>query len=279
MRQHKPDTGGRLRNDDRAVSEVVAFVLVFAIILGSVGILYSTGFQAMDDYQENEQLVNAERAMDALADNFNDVIRYSGVNQRYGELSLRDGTITTSDSGTKLNITIDGVGGGEPIGTNGDGTFANYSDEATVDLGEFTYTSDGEIIAYEGGGLVRVGESGWSDMRKQPQITCAEDSDTAVISLVAISSDAQTVQSSSGRGVTMAVENRSSKVYDEDDFNDDDGDVTIAIEDGDTDYEDAWNSTLSTERDWENGSNGNIERTCSDRERVVVTIVEVDIEF
>lgn len=274
MRQHKPDSGGRTRNDDRAVSEVVAFVLVFAIILGSVGLLYSTGFQAMGDYQENEQLVNAERAMDALSDNFNDVLRYNGVNQRYGELSLRDGTVRTSDSGTKLNITI-GDTDNDPlgIGDNDADRFSHYGTEATVDLGEFTYTSDGERIAYEGGGLIRGDESeDWSLVRKQPRLKCGDSA--ATVSLVAVSADSGSIQSSSGLGITMSVENRSSAVY-----TDDVDSVTITIDEGDTAYNDAWNSTLDTDRGWaDNDDDDDIERTCT-VERVVVTIVEVDIEY
>ncbi|SIR73688.1 DUF7289 family protein [Natronorubrum thiooxidans] len=273
MRQHKPDTDGRRWNDDRAVSEVIAFVLVFAIILGSVGILYSTGFQAMDDYQENEQLVNAERAMDALADNFNDVMRYNGVNQRYGELSLRDGTITTSDSGTKLNLSVEIDGTNESI-VHKD-RFSQYEDDGRLDLGEFTYTANGDRIAYEGGGLVRGDNSeDWSLVRKQPHITCSDDREAAVISLVTISADDRSVQSSSGLGVTMSVENRNSSVY-----TDDVGSVTITIDDGDTKYNDAWNSTLDTDRGWSNNDNGdNLRRTCT-ADRVVVTIVEVDLEY
>ena len=278
MKQHKPDASGRPRNDDRAVSEVVAFVLVFAIILGSVGILYSTGFQAMDDYQENEQLVNAERAMDALADNFNDVIRYSGINQRYGELSLRDGTVRSSDSGTKLNITIEKDGENKSIADRDKANFSQYyTTGETLDLGKFAYTSDGDRIAYEGGGLVRGDDSEeWSLVRKQPQIMCSDDREAAVISLVTISADDRSVQSSSGLGVTMSVESRSSAVY-----TDEVDSVSIAIDEGDTAYDDAWDSILDTEGSWTDTADESdqIKRTCSDLERVVVTIVEVDLEY
>ncbi|WP_121742296.1 DUF7289 family protein [Natronorubrum halophilum] len=259
--------------DDRGVSEVIAFILVFAMILGSVGLLYVTGFQAMGDYQETEQLVNAERAMDALADNFNDVLGHNGVNQRYGELSLRDGTVSTGADGTKIDITLDGED--DPIGTDDD-RFSGYGDGATVDLGEFTYTSDGDKIAYEGGGLVRADDSeDWSLVRKRPRITCGENA--ATISLVAISADDRSIQSSSGLGFTMSVENRSSAVYSDKD------NVSIEIEDADTAYNDAWESILETESsdgaDWDwDGDAG----TCDfddDSGQVVVTIVEVDIEY
>ncbi|WP_137289649.1 DUF7289 family protein [Natronorubrum halophilum] len=261
------------RADDRGVSEVIAFILVFAMILGSVGLLYVTGFQAMGDYQETEQLVNAERAMDALADNFNDVLEHNGVNQRYGELSLRDGTVSTGSDGTKLNITLDDKD--DPIGTDGD-RFSGYGDGATVDLGEFTYTSDGDKIAYEGGGLVRADDSeDWSLVRKRPQIRCGDNA--ATISLAAVSADDRSIQSASGLGFTMSVENRSSAVHTGVD------NVSIAIDEDDTAYDDAWESIFSVSNidgsDWDwDGSAG----TCDfdeDSGQVVVTIVEVDIEY
>ena len=81
--------------DERGVSDVLAFMLVFAMILGSVILMSTTGMMAMQGYQEGEQSHNAQRAMQSLAANFDDVLRYDGVTERYGELSLRGGTIRT----------------------------------------------------------------------------------------------------------------------------------------------------------------------------------------
>ncbi|MXV63998.1 hypothetical protein GS429_18405 [Natronorubrum sp. JWXQ-INN-674] len=253
--------------DDRGVTEVLAFILVFATIFGSIGLLYMTGFQAMSDYQEVEQQVNAERAMDALADNFNDVIRYDGVNQRYGELALREGTVTTGDSGTKLDIIIEDIDG-DVIEIGDNDRFAHYSDDATVDLGEFSYTSDGSTIAYEGGGLVRSDDSGeWSTVSKQPQLNCGDNA--ATISLVAVSSESRSLQSSEGLGVTMSVENRTTKVYN------DVEDVTIEIDESETEYDAAWKSTLEN---W--GGSETLEETCElGGGQLVVTFVEVDIDY
>lgn len=253
-----------LESDTRGVSEVVAFIFIFAIVLGSVGILYSVGFGAMTDYQETEQQINAERAMDSLTSNFNDVVRYNGVNQRFGELALRDGTLTTGDDGTELSIEVDG----DPI--SDEDRFSQYhGDDNTLDLGEFTYRHEGNVLGYEGGALVRGDESGeWSTMLRQPHLKCGED--TAVISLVQITSDDHAVQSSGGLGVTMSVEDRSSKVYD-----DDPGSVTVTVHE--TDYDDAWGSAFedSESWSWDNDDVG----TCNGLERVVITIVEVDVAF
>ncbi|ADB59846.1 hypothetical protein Htur_0952 [Haloterrigena turkmenica DSM 5511] len=252
--------------DDRGISEVVAFILTFAIILGSVGLLYTTAFGAMMDYQENEQETNAVRAMDSLTDNFNDVLRSNGVNQRYGELSLRDGRITTGNGGTALNISINGS---DPIGTDGgDQRFAGYGDGVTAELGEFAYESDDDddTIAYEGGGLVRGDETG-SVVLREPRLRCNPEQNTAIISLVTVSAEDRSVQSSSGLGVSMTVENRSSRAYSNV------NNVTIERED-DGAYEGAWNDILSG---WTEDDGG-----CGDfggDGRVVVTIVEVDIDY
>ena len=239
---------------DRGVSEVVAFILVFAMILGSVGLLYSTAFGAMTDYQETEQQINAERAMEALADNFNDVIRDNGVNQRSGELSLREGTVSTSGSGTTLDITVNKTSGAD--------------DSVTADLGEFTYRSDDRRIAYEGGGLVSAGDDGdWSLVRERPQLKCGNDA--AVISLVTISSDDRSVSSSSGLEFTMEVEDRTSTVYTDVD------DVSVSV--NETDYDDAWTDVLS---EWDDSTA--TKGTCDfddDDGRVVVTLVDVNVTY
>ncbi|WP_436347610.1 DUF7289 family protein [Natronorubrum sp. FCH18a] len=256
--------------DDRGVSEVIAFVLVFGMILVSVGLLYSVGFQAMHDYQENEQLTNAERAMDALSDNLNDVLRYSGVDQRYGEISMRDGTVTTSGDGTEIEIKI-----GDDDLAERDDRFLNFTnDENSINLGEFRYHDGGDSVAYEGGGLVRADETG-SAVLKQPRITCNENEDgdgTAIISLVSITGGDHSIQSSEGLGVTMNVDERQSAVIDV-------GDETISIEASSADgqYDTAWDTALSS-NDW-GGDDDEVRGTCENVDRLVVTIVEVEVTF
>ena len=97
---------GTLAGNDRAVSEVIAFVLVFAIVIGSVALLYGVGFDAMAGYQSGEQLRNAERGMGALATGFADLQRSAGIDERAGELQLRDGTLHVREGGTELTIPI-----------------------------------------------------------------------------------------------------------------------------------------------------------------------------
>lgn len=249
---------------DRGVSEVLGFILVFSIIFLSVGLLYTVGFQAMNDYQETEQLNNAERAMESLTDNFNDVLRYGGVSDRYGELTMREGTIAVDEGGTTFDI---------DIVDNDNGPFDEYSDEGTIDLGEFSYTAHGDTIAYEGGALVRADEdrSEWSTDLEQPHIQCSDSA--ASITLASVTADDQSINPSDSTGVTMTEINRDTKVYDE-------GSVTISIDDSDrTQYDDAWENMLRSNGFGEENDDDDLEGICSGVDHVVVTLVEVGFEY
>ncbi|MFC6767580.1 DUF7289 family protein [Natrinema soli] len=216
-------------------------MLVFATIIVSVALLSTFGMQAMTEYQEGEQLQNAERAMVSLSDNFDDVLRHDGIEQRYGELSLREGTITTGDSGTVVTIKS---------------TSSKIDEE--VNLGEFTYQSGSDTIAYEGGGVLRSDGEG-SVVLKRPSLTCREDG-AAVISLIKTDSENRSIQSSGGLGVTMTETDRTRTTYDDID--------TVTVEAIDSDYDDAWDDVYNSSDEW----------TCN-ADRAVITIVTVDIEY
>lgn len=160
MRDKRIQLSSPLQRDNRGVSEVLAFVLVFGIILTSVAILSMTGFQAMDSYQENEQQRNADRAMQTLADNFNDVLRYDGLEERYGELTVRGGTVTVDgDGGPDLAIDVG----------NGDEFEHLENSDDSITLGSLTYESGSETISYEGGAVTRKMDSGGGLVVSDPQ--------------------------------------------------------------------------------------------------------------
>lgn len=169
-----------LRHDDRGVSELVGFVIVFGIIIGSVGILYMTGFSAMGAVQEQEQTRNAERAMDALAENLNDIVETEGVSYRSGELSLRQGTLSSASDETAVAVDVPGEG------------WMNAS-------GTLSYESGGTEIVYEGGAVFRSTESGDWTIR-EPPIRCTGD--TAIISLVQLEVDETAVTAAGTRAIS-----------------------------------------------------------------------------
>lgn len=72
---------------DRAVSELVGFVLVFALVVSVVAIVSLAGLATLDDVRAVEQTKNAERAMEVLSDNMADIHR-RGAPSRATEVSL-----------------------------------------------------------------------------------------------------------------------------------------------------------------------------------------------
>jgi len=81
---------------DRAVTDTLGFVFAFALVTASIGVVYTTGIGGLEDAREEEQLTNAARAFDVLADNVEDV-RGQGVPSRATELKLLGSEIRYGD--------------------------------------------------------------------------------------------------------------------------------------------------------------------------------------
>lgn len=236
---------------------MIAFVLVFATILTSVALLSTVGFQSMTDYQEGEQLRNAERAMETLANNFNDVLRDEGIEQRTSGLSLREGTVTTGTGGTAVNISVNGTYIGDQVARN-------TSDGTAIDLGTFNYETGSDTIAYEGGGVVRASNGGGSVVLERPQLKCSDD--RAIISLVAIDADDRSLQSSGNAEFRIVSQHRETYVQENVD--------TVSVNVTETDYDRAWNDSFGP--NW--GGDQLCDPTGADM-TVIVTVVEADIQI
>ncbi|MFC6718531.1 hypothetical protein ACFQGT_01025 [Natrialbaceae archaeon GCM10025810] len=259
------------RNDERGISEVLAFIFVFAIIITSVGVLYSVGFSSMNDYQENEQLRNAERAMEALGDNFDDIHRHAGVGQRHGELSLRQGTVVVDDESTQMNVTAGSEG---PIFEDEN---ASFVDGDNVTLGTFEYRTGSDWIAYQGSGLFRGDDSG-SAVLEVPPIR-KTDEGTLVVSMVAIESDGRSLQSGEMTGFTATDTDERVAVTDSS-LDDENVTITIHPEPG---YETGWVRALEragaeTEPEFDE-TDGTIEAEFTDIDAYTVNVVGIEIDF
>ncbi|USZ70729.1 DUF7289 family protein [Natronosalvus halobius] len=238
--------------EDRAVSEVLAFILVFTIIIGSVTMVSVFGMQSLTSYQEGEQLRNAERAMDALSDNFNDVVRYDGVTARAGELNLRGGSVSTAHEGTELAIEIE----------------RNGSPDAEYDVttGGLVYEagSGTDTIAYEGGAIFRGDHTG-NVALQEPMLRCQDGSGTAVISLLVIDAEPRTLQSSEINQLRLMESKTTRRTYT--------GVDEVSITVGDSEYEMAWERTLE-----ERGFGGECTFSGGDG-RVTIHVVYADLEY
>jgi len=89
---------------DRAVSDLVGYILVFSLIFVTVGAISLGALPTLDSARESEQLQNAERAFDVLNSNMIEVYE-RGAPSRATEINADDGTVETREAVT-FNITL-----------------------------------------------------------------------------------------------------------------------------------------------------------------------------
>lgn len=143
--------------DDRAVSEVVGFVLTFSLITMTITIVFTAGLGGLQDAQRTEQINNVERAFDVLDTNVQEVQRQEAPS-RATEMRLSGGRLGFGEP-TSITITI-----------HIDGN----SESTTVETRPLVYTNGDTEIAYELGAIVRT-EDGGSVMLTDPGYVLNDD--------------------------------------------------------------------------------------------------------
>ena len=129
--------------NDRAVSETMGFIFAFALVTATVASVYTFGMAGLLDAQRDEQVNNAERAFDVLADNLGDVHR-GAAPSRATEISLAGATLSV---GEPITVTV------EAINTT------NSSDNATVSMHPRPIVYSGiqeTTIVYVAGAVIRA---------------------------------------------------------------------------------------------------------------------------
>lgn len=125
---------------DRAVSDVIGFVFVFSLIVGSVAIVTVFGLGGLQDTRDAAHVDNTELAFDVLANNIEDGQR-RGAPGRATEIRLGGGGLTAAEE-TYINVSVNG---------------ANATTRAVEPL---VYEFDDTRIVYESTGVIREGPDG-----------------------------------------------------------------------------------------------------------------------
>jgi hypothetical protein len=151
---------GPRRDGERAQSNVLGFVLVFALITASVGIVTAAGLPVLEDRQDAERINNMERAFEILDENVDDVV-YGEAPSRATEIRLTGGRIDVADS-ERVEIRVQNS--------------SNASDNATYAAAPrpLAYASEDTTIALSMGSLVRSEPTG-SVMLTEPEWLVADD--------------------------------------------------------------------------------------------------------
>jgi hypothetical protein len=145
---------------DRAVSEVLGFILVFSLTVTTTSFVYINGISELEDRRDVERVDNAERAFDVLANNIEDIYRRDAPS-RATEIKLADAQLQFGDV-TTMTVTITNLGTPAP----------SYS----RDLDPIVYSAGtGTELVYEGGSIIRTGPNGGAVMKQGPEMLFATD--------------------------------------------------------------------------------------------------------
>jgi len=120
---------------ERAVSDVVGFVLVFSLITITVALVYTSGVGSLQDARTAEQLDNAQMAFDVLRSNVDDVVN-RGSPARSTTLRLSAATLRA----------------GDPVTVNVSSANGSVSRSVTP----LIYELDGNEIVYVDGAVLRA---------------------------------------------------------------------------------------------------------------------------
>ena len=150
---------GPRSGSDRGVSETVSFVLVFALIVASVGTVYAVGVTELESTRDAERVENAQRAFDVLADNLNDLIE--GAPSRGTEVKLAAATLRSADD-ARLNLTVD------PAGT------ASTSWEAALSPLVYDVQAGGQV-RLSNGAVLRDSARGTATVVRGPPLVVDDD--------------------------------------------------------------------------------------------------------
>jgi hypothetical protein len=238
------------RPDDRGVSDVVSFVLVFSLVIGSVGLVTAFGLGTLQGVQEAERADAAERAFVVFARGIEGI--EDGTRPTYrSELDISGATLAVSDGAT-VDVNVTGTGYDE-----------------TVQLGAIEYRAGDTTFSYESGGVFRQDRDS-SIAVVEPSFDCRDDH--ATVSLVELRAGGS--RAVGGSVASVRVERRSA-VLDYPDTRDDDTEFGVnATGVRVTTTSARWQSYFERSDDWTGTGTGPFD-CAADRVFVRHTVVEV----
>lgn len=254
------DTRQRPGKQERAVSEIIGYILVFALIITSVGLVSIGGIPSFDSARESEQLQNADRAFDVLDTNMVEIYD-RGAPSRSTELNAGDAVVETRESVT-FNITV----------TYKDGNVS--ATEAAVNPIVFSGVGDTEFV-YVAGAIIRD-QPDANVLRSEPPFKINDK--RAVFTLVETTSDGR--QSTEGGTVLVRAESvrRSVEVADISGSRIDE--ITISV--SDSPRQEVWERYFEEELGMAECSNDAdicYEETNLDGMQTFVTVQEIEINL
>lgn len=186
-------------SSNRGVSDVVAFVLTFSIIITGVGIVSTGGFDQLTEFTTDQQIDNSERGMEAAASTVDSLARSNDTYREFN-LALSGGNIWYNQTNISITtgsteINLSDFSPSSPDSDPNKTSININALEHRFDLGDETVN-----IAQEGGGVFRTDTS---RPRYEPGISV--QGETAIVSLVRLTSD-ESIDRSGAFATDIALE-------------------------------------------------------------------------
>ena len=174
------------------MSDVVAFTLMFGIILTSVGLVATFGLAELESFDSAQQLDNAERTFELVARSFEELEETQST-VRTEAVELSGGSITVSES-SDLTVTVRDFDSG------------SAPNEETFDLNALVYETPDSIVGYENGATFRQRkQSDGGIINHEPGMICSDG--TAVLSFVTVESSGEQLGGSGTERITGRLTN------------------------------------------------------------------------
>lgn len=167
----------RSRHESRGVSDLVAFVLMFGIIITGVGVVSLGAFGNLTEFSEREQVENSERGLTAMASTLDEFQRQSDTYR--SEIKLAIGGSSSYLEASSIGISIEDSSG-NTVYNNGGNPFPVNSLEQRFDR-----SPEDVVVSYEGGAVYRRPGFG---ARYSPSLSCdtSGQNDVAIVSFVTL---------------------------------------------------------------------------------------------
>jgi hypothetical protein len=234
--------------DDRAVSDTLSFVLVFALVVSGVGLVTVFGMSSLVEVKDGANAEAAERGFVTLAESV-DELEATQSPIRTSDISLVDATIGVT-AGPSVDVAV-----------------GNTSVSETIPLGAIEYRTDETVVSYAGGGVFRT-QDGGTAVVSPPSVRCTADH--ATLSFVRLSAEGS---SAVGGGTARVVVTRSETALAFPETREPQSVTNVSI----TTADPRWQRYLGTQPGW--SATGPGAYTCpTDRVFVRTTTVTVDLE-
>ncbi len=158
----------QVAEDDRLVSDLIGFTLMFGIIIVSIGIVSLGGFDDITGFGDRQELSTAERGMQAGAATLENVNRQGDATRNF-DLTIGTGNVWVNETAIEFSANDNAA---DDIGE--EGVLSILSLEHRFDRQPNDVT-----VNYEAGGVFR---SDFVIPRSDPPVMCTED-DVAVLSV------------------------------------------------------------------------------------------------